>query len=146
MHWPAKQCLSKRDSAPCWLLTPPWRGNRCGSWRSSRMRTTAFPGPGRAKSASTRAGRSLATVEALGRSVLPMTWDVRDFARLGLLHELISGVDADRPSPEHIGYVKTRLAAASADIRRDRGDLTRLNSAEARVQRAASVEVRRRMA
>lgn len=90
--------------------------------------------------------RSVETVEALGRTVLPMTWDVRDFARLGLLHELIAGIDADTPSPEHIQHVKTRVAAAIADIRRDPGDLARLNNAEAREQRGASIEVRRRMA
>jgi malonate decarboxylase beta subunit len=90
--------------------------------------------------------RSVETVEALGRTILPMTWDIRDFARLGLLHELLAGVDADAPSPEDIEHVKTRVTAAITDIRHGGGDLTRLNNAEARVQRAASIEVRRRLA
>jgi hypothetical protein len=42
---------------------------------------------------------------------------------------------------------KERVAAAVADIRNHPGDLTiRLNNAEARVNRAASIEVRGRLA
>ena len=65
-----------------------------------------------------------------------MSYDIRQFARLGLLHELIAGIDADAPSAGQIAKVKARLAAAIADIRVDPGDLTsRLNNAEAKVHR-----------
>ena len=91
--------------------------------------------------------RSVEALEALGKTVIPMSYDIRQFARLGLLHELIAGIDADAPSAEQIAKVKARLTAAIADIRVVRGDLTsRLNNAEAKVHRAASIEVRRRLA
>ena len=91
--------------------------------------------------------RSVEALDALGKTVIPMSYDIRQFARLGLLHELIAGIDADAPSAGQIAKVKARLAAAIADIRVDPGDLTsRLNNAEAKVHRAASIEVRRRLA
>jgi|GEM_PF-3985908 len=56
-------------------------------------------------------------------------------------------IDADAPSAPQITRVKERVAAAIADIRVDPGDLTsRLNNPEAKVHRAASIEVRRRLA
>jgi malonate decarboxylase gamma subunit len=91
--------------------------------------------------------RSVEALDALAKTVIPMSYDIRQFARLGLLHELIAGIDADAPSAGQIAKVKARLAAAIADIRVDPGDLTsRLNNAEAKVHRAASIEVRRRLA
>ncbi len=75
-----------------------------------------------------------------------MAYDIRQYARLGLLHELISGIDADAPSATQIARVKERVAAAIVDIRQHPGDLTsRLNNPEAKVHRAASIEVRRRL-
>ncbi len=48
--------------------------------------------------------------------------------------------------PRQIAEVEERVAAAIADVRRNPGDLTsRLNNSEARVHRAASIEVRRRL-
>jgi malonate decarboxylase gamma subunit len=91
--------------------------------------------------------RSVADLERLGETIIPMSYDIRQFARLGLLHELIGGIDADAPSPAQVARVKERLAAAIADIRAHPGDLTRrLDNAEARVHRAASIEARRRLA
>ena len=58
-----------------------------------------------------------------------MAYDIHDFAKLGLLHELIPGIDADMPAPAHVARVKERLAAAIAEIRQRPGDLTsRLNN------------------
>jgi malonate decarboxylase gamma subunit len=91
--------------------------------------------------------RSAEELDALGKTILPMSYDIRQFARLGLLHELINGIDADAPSVAQVAKVQERLAAAIADIRTHPGDLTgRLNNAAARVHRAASIEVRRRLA
>jgi malonate decarboxylase gamma subunit len=91
--------------------------------------------------------RTVAELDALGKTILPMAYDIRQYARLGLLHELITGIDADAPSAEQVAKVKACLAAAIADIRAAAGDLTsRLNNPEAQVHRAASIEVRRRMA
>ena len=79
------------------------------------------------------------------------TWfqafDIRQFAKLGLLHELIAGIDADAPSAAQVAQVKERVTAAIADIRSCPGDLTsRLDNPEAKAHRAASIEVRKRLA
>jgi malonate decarboxylase gamma subunit len=91
--------------------------------------------------------RSVEALDDLGKTILPMAYDIRCFARLGLLYELIAGIDADAPSAEQIAHVKDRIAAAFADVRKYPGDLTsRLDHPEAKVHRAASIEVRRRLA
>ena len=91
--------------------------------------------------------RSVEALDALGKTIIPMAYDIRQFAKLGLLHELITGINADSLSAVQIARVKERVAAAIADIRKHPSDLTsRLHNAEARVNRAASIEVRRRLA
>jgi malonate decarboxylase gamma subunit len=101
----------------------------------------------RKQSAARVTRRTVEELDELGKTVIPMSYDVRQYAKLGLLHELIAGIDADAPSAAQIGRVKERVAAAIADIRKHPGDLTsRLDNAEARAHRAASIEVRRRLA
>jgi malonate decarboxylase gamma subunit len=101
----------------------------------------------RKQSAARITRRTVEELDELGKTVLPMAYDVRQYAKLGLLHELIAGIDADAPSAEQVGRVKERVAAAIADIRKHPGDLTsRLDNSEARAHRAASIEVRRRLA
>ncbi len=98
-------------------------------------------------SAARIARRTVEELDELGKTVIPMAYEIRQFAKLGLLHELIAGIDADAPSASQIAKVKERVAAAIVDIRKAPGDLTsRLNNAEAKVSRAASIEVRRRLA
>jgi malonate decarboxylase gamma subunit len=63
------------------------------------------------------------------------------------MHELIAGIDADAPGVAQIVRLTKRVAAAVADIRDHPGDMTiRLNNPEASVNRAASIQVRRRLA
>lgn len=101
----------------------------------------------RKQSAARITRRTVEELDELGKTVLPMAYDVRQYAKLGLLHELIAGVDADSPSASQVERVRERVAAAIADIREHPGDLTsRLDNADARVHRAASIEVRRRLA
>ena len=101
----------------------------------------------RKQSAARITRRTVEELDELGKTVLPMAYDVRQYAKLGLLHELIAGIDADAPSAAQVGRVKERVVAAIADIRKHPGDLTsRLDNAEARTHRAASIEVRRRLA
>jgi malonate decarboxylase gamma subunit len=101
----------------------------------------------RKQSAARITRRTVEELDELGKTVLPMAYDVRQYAKLGLLHELIAGIDADAPSAAQVGRVKERVAAAIADIRKHPGDLTRrLDNTEARAHRAASIEVRRRLA
>jgi malonate decarboxylase gamma subunit len=91
--------------------------------------------------------RTIEELDELGKTVIAMAYDIRQFAKLGLLHELIAGIDADAPSAAQIETVKERVAAAITDIHNNPGDLTsRLNNAEAKVNRAASIDVRRRLA
>jgi biotin-independent malonate decarboxylase gamma subunit len=100
----------------------------------------------RKQSAARVTRRTVEELDELGKTVIPMAYDIRQFAKLGLLHELIAGIDADAPSAAQIAKVKERVAAAIADIRKNAGDLTsRLNNPESRVHRAASLEVRRRL-
>ena len=101
----------------------------------------------RKQSAARVTRRTVEELDELGKTVLPMAYDVRQYAKLGLLHELIAGIDADAPSAAQVGRVKERVAAAIVDIRKHPGDLTsRLDNAEARAHRAASIEVRRKLA
>ena len=101
----------------------------------------------RKQSAARVTRRTVEELDELGKTILPMAYDIRQFAKLGLLHELIAGIDADAPSAAQVAKVKERVAAAIADIHHAPGDLTsRLNNAEAKVNRAASIEVRRRLA
>jgi biotin-independent malonate decarboxylase gamma subunit len=98
----------------------------------------------RKQSAARVTPRTVEELDELGKTVLPMAYDVRQYAKLGLLHELIAGIDAEAPSAAQVGRVKERVAAAIADIRKDPGDLTsRPDNPEARAHRAASIEVRR---
>jgi malonate decarboxylase gamma subunit len=91
--------------------------------------------------------RSLEALEELTARVTPMAYDVRSFARLGLVDELIGGVHADAPAAADLQCVRTALARAIAAARRAPLDLSqRLGSAAARELRAASIEVRRRLA
>jgi malonate decarboxylase gamma subunit len=101
----------------------------------------------RKQSAARVTRRTVEELDELGKTVIPMSYDIRQFAKLGLLHELIAGIDADAPSEPQIVQVKERLAAAIADIRKNPGDLvSRLNNSDAKAHRAASIEVRRRLA
>ncbi len=101
----------------------------------------------RKQSAARVTRRTVEELDELGKTVIPMSYNIQQFARLGLLHELITGVDADSPSAAQVAKVKKRLVTAIADILKNPGDLTsRLNNPEAKVHRAASIEVRRRLA
>jgi malonate decarboxylase gamma subunit len=91
--------------------------------------------------------RSVAELEILGETFAPMAYDIRSFARLGLLYQLISGVDVDTPEQTDVERVCAELLRAIADTRAGtHGLASRLTSPAARESRAASIEVRRRLA
>jgi malonate decarboxylase gamma subunit len=91
--------------------------------------------------------RSVEGLDELGDRVLPMSYKMSAYAKLGLLHELIAGVNADAPGNEDIDRVRGSLIAAIDDARKGPRDLSsRLQSADAKRIRAASIEVRKRMA
>lgn len=91
--------------------------------------------------------RSLEALDALGETIIPMGYSMHSFEQLGLLWRLIQGVDADAPSAAQVDTVRQALSAAIADARVGPNDLSvRLSSPAAQKNRAASIEVRRRLA
>jgi malonate decarboxylase gamma subunit len=90
--------------------------------------------------------RSVADLDRLGHQVAPMSYDIHDFARLGLLHELLHVEDADRPSSRTVSQVQQALIDAIADARSGAKDLdSRLTSPGAREVRKAGLTARARM-
>lgn len=91
--------------------------------------------------------RCVEALDALAETITPMSYSLSAFAKLGLLDHLIEGVDADAPTQEHIARVRRMVADAVASARSGPVDLSRrLDSDSARATRAASIEVRKRMA
>jgi malonate decarboxylase gamma subunit len=91
--------------------------------------------------------RSVAELEMLGEAFAPMAYDIRSFAKLGLLYKLISGIDADAPERTDVERVRAELLRAIADTRTGTHGLgCRLTSPAAHELRGASIEVRRRLA
>jgi malonate decarboxylase gamma subunit len=100
------------------------------------------------KQAAARITRSsVETMEKLGERITPVAYDIRSYASLGLLHKLIEGIDADAPGRTDVDRVRAELVGAITDARAGAADLAcRLTSPAARKMRAASIEVRRRLA
>ncbi|HEY1608274.1 MAG TPA: biotin-independent malonate decarboxylase subunit gamma, partial [Paraburkholderia sp.] len=92
--------------------------------------------------------RSVDELDALGETIVPMSYSMASFAKLGLLDRLIEGVDADAPDDAQIARVRAVLAEMVSDARADTArDLSRrLRNDAAQRTRAASIEVRRRLA
>ena len=51
----------------------------------------------RKESAARITRRTVEELDELGKTIIPMAYDIRQFAKLGLLHELITEIDADAP-------------------------------------------------
>ncbi|PQV47936.1 biotin-independent malonate decarboxylase subunit gamma [Paraburkholderia sp. BL21I4N1] len=92
--------------------------------------------------------RTVEELDALGETIVPMSYSMASFAKLGLLDQLIDGVDADAPDASQIEHVRQVLTEQIRSARNDRskGLSHRLESAAAQTNRAASIEVRRRLA
>ena len=87
--------------------------------------------------------RSVESLEKLGKTIAPLSYDVRDFAKLGLLHELLHVSEPDHPSDEETQKVRDKLLAAIEDARRGPFDLgNRVESPEARETRQATLRTR----
>ena len=91
--------------------------------------------------------RSVEELEELGQRIPPMAYDIRSFASFGLVHKLIDGVNADQPTVVDVERVRREIFDAISDARRGGPDLfRRLMGEAARRGRAASIEVRKRLA
>jgi malonate decarboxylase gamma subunit len=90
--------------------------------------------------------RSVADLEKLGHEILPMSYDIRDYAKLGLLHKLLHVENPDNPEPATVGQVRDSLIEAVADARAGTTDLSnRFNSEAARQIRLAGLTARARV-
>jgi len=125
------------------FLTHGYQANRILALDSPGVQLNAMS----QQSAARVTRRTVEELERLGERVTPMAYDVRSFAKLGLLHRLIGGIDAAHPSALDVERVREELIAAVADARAGARDLaTRLTSPAAVAGRAASIAVRRRLA
>ena len=90
--------------------------------------------------------RSVAELEKLGKKIVPMSYDIRDYAKLGLLYKLLHVENPEKPSVTDIRNVQHELAGAIADARSGPVDLSnRLESKGALEMRKASLLVRSKL-
>jgi malonate decarboxylase gamma subunit len=90
--------------------------------------------------------RSIKELEELGKKIAPMSYDIRDYAKLGLLYKLLHVENPEKPSDQDIRNVQDELVGAIADARTGPVDLrNRLESKGALEMRKASLLVRSRL-
>jgi malonate decarboxylase gamma subunit len=90
--------------------------------------------------------RSVAELEELAKKIAPMSYDIRDYAKLGLLYKLLHVENPEKPSAEDIRNVQNELIGAIADARSGPVDLrNRLESKGALEMRKASLLVRSKL-
>ena len=90
--------------------------------------------------------RTVAQLEALAKTVTPLSYDIEDYAKLGLLYRLLHIKNPEAPSPEEISLVRNTISAAIADARQGPFDLrTRFESEAALTARKASRQIRARL-
>ncbi|GAA0423699.1 hypothetical protein Acor_44360 [Acrocarpospora corrugata] len=90
--------------------------------------------------------RSVAELDELARRVPPLSYDVAEWAKLGLCDDLLEVENAADPAGTDVRKVKDALVAAVARARRGPRDLSnRLTSPGAHQTRAASIRVREAM-
>jgi biotin-independent malonate decarboxylase gamma subunit len=87
--------------------------------------------------------RSVENLEKLGETIAPLSYDIRDYAKLGLLHQLLHVENPEKPSELETQNVRRELIAAIVDARNSPVDLrSRLQSKEALETRKASILAR----
>ncbi len=90
--------------------------------------------------------RSVEELDRLARSIAPMSYRIQDYAKLGLLHNLIHVANPEQPSSEDVRKVKNGLIAAIEDARSGPTGLSsRLGSKGAQETRKASLAVRAKL-
>ncbi|ARK29803.1 biotin-independent malonate decarboxylase subunit beta [Halalkalibacter krulwichiae] len=92
--------------------------------------------------------RTVEELEVATKQTPAMAYDIDSFKKLGALHELIEGINADAPDVEDCIIIKEKLRAAIIDTRGSQTDLgNRLRSREAREEgRITSILVRKQLA
>src|SRR5271154_4089813 len=90
--------------------------------------------------------RTVAELDELGHKIAPLSYDIHDYAKLGLLHKLLHVEDPDKPAEATVAQVQKELIDAIADARAGSQDLSnRLTSPGAREMRKAGLAARARM-
>jgi malonate decarboxylase gamma subunit len=90
--------------------------------------------------------RTVAQLESLAKTVTPLSYDVRDYAKLGLLYNLLQVSNPDAPSTEEISLVRNAVIEAIDDARKGPFDLrNRFESEDAQTARKASRLIRARL-
>jgi biotin-independent malonate decarboxylase gamma subunit len=101
-----------------------------------------------AKNAAARVTRrTVEELDKLAETIVPLSYKIEDYAKLGTLYKLIDGVKVDSPGPKDVDQVQADLLAAIADARSSQRDLSnRLQSQGAQKNRSATLVVRQRLA
>ena len=90
--------------------------------------------------------RTVAQLDKLAETVTPLSYNVRDYAKLGLLYRLLHVSNPEDPAPEDVSLVRHEVIAAIQDARKASPDLiNRTESEAACVARKASRSVRARL-
>jgi biotin-independent malonate decarboxylase gamma subunit len=87
--------------------------------------------------------RTVDELDELAKTVVPLSYNVRDWAQLGLCDGLLNVSDADHPTADDIDSVRKAVNAAIAAARSGPRDLSnRLDSLGALTNRKASRAIR----
>lgn len=91
--------------------------------------------------------RSIDQLNEAATKVPGAAYDIRSFAQLGALDQLIQGIEADHPQQQDIEHIQQTIIQAVADTRQGPRDLSvRLTGATASTGRASSIKVRQLLA
>src|ERR1700678_469317 len=121
------------------FLTPGYQANRILAFDDAGIVIHAMH-----KEAAARiTRRSVAELERLGHEIVPMSYDVRDYAKLGLVFKLLHAEDPQRPTSNEVAEVRKAITEAIADARRGKLDLSnRWESDAAKTMRKGTLAVR----
>jgi malonate decarboxylase gamma subunit len=87
--------------------------------------------------------RSVEDLERLGQQIPPMSYNVQDYAKLGLLHQLLHVESLLEPNQSEVDDVKNAIIAAIVDTRKGPPDLgVRRESRAAQKSRNAGIAAR----
>jgi biotin-independent malonate decarboxylase gamma subunit len=125
------------------FLTHGAQANRLLAFNDSGVMVHAM-----AKNAAARVTRrTVEELDKLAETVIPMSYKIEDYAKLGTLYKLIDGVNVNSPEPKQVDQVRADLLAAIGDARSGQRDLSnRLQSQGAQKNRSATLVVRQRLA
>jgi malonate decarboxylase gamma subunit len=90
--------------------------------------------------------RSVEELEKLAKEIAPMSYDIRDYAKLGLLYKLLHVENPEKPSEQDIRNVQDELVGAVSDARKGPVDLRNRRESKGALQmRKATLLVRSRV-